>query len=120
VDVTLYPEIVKRILRQYDATPPAVGDIRSELIFDDDIGHYELMVSGWLPGQQRVHGPILHLDVRDGKVWIEHDGTSPGIALDLMEAGIPKSDIVLAFHPPQERPFTGFAVGTAITSNVND
>ncbi len=44
------------------------------------------------------------------KFWIEKDGTENGIATDLLEADVPKEDIVLAFHPPEMRSFTEFAV----------
>lgn len=106
-----YAEIVKAIIREYAAIRPSVGDIRIETIFDDAQGHYELMYSGWTRGDSRVHGPVLHLDVHDGRVWIEHDGTSTGVADDLLAAGIPASDIVLAFQPPQVRRYTEFAAG---------
>src|SRR5689334_23278872 len=108
-DVKEYPEIVKRIIREYAALKPAVGEIRIEVVFDDSQGHYELIYSGWARSM-RVQGPVLHIDVHDGKVWIEHDGTSPGIANDLLAAGVPAEHIVLAFHPPEVRPHTGFAV----------
>lgn len=106
-----YAEIVKHIIREHAVIPVAVGEVRFEVVFDDTQGHYELMASGWVPPLSRVHGAILHLDVRDGKVWIEHDGTSRGVADELIEAGIPMHDIVLAFQPPYARPYTGFAVG---------
>ena len=35
--------------------------------------------------------------------------TEEGIATDLLEAGVPKEDIVLAFQPPDVRRFTEFA-----------
>ncbi len=54
---------------------------------------------------------VIHVDIRDGKIWIQHDGTEEGIANDLMAAGVPQSDIVLGFHPPSERAYTPFAVG---------
>ncbi len=50
------------------------------------------------------------MDLRDGKVWVQHDGTYHGIANDLVEAGIPKDHIVLAFKPPAVRHLTGFAI----------
>jgi hypothetical protein len=53
----------------------------------------------------------LHLDIKDGKIWIQHDGTEIGIANQLVALGVPKSDIVLAFHSPFKRQFTEFAVG---------
>jgi hypothetical protein len=108
-----YAEIIRRVLDEYAAlaaTPQPVGAVRVEKIVDDAQGHYEILLSGWVGGR-RVHGPMLHLDVRDGKVWVEHDGTSPGVVDDLLAAGIPASDIVLAFHPPEVRPLTGFALG---------
>ena len=55
-------------------------------------------------------GRNLYVDIRDGKVWIQHDGTEDGIAYELLEAGIPHEHIVLAFHPPYARKHTPFAV----------
>jgi len=110
VAMTSYADILKRIIREYAAVKPSYGDVLVETIFDDAQGHYELMYAGW-HGGRRIHGSVIHADIRDGKVWIQHDGTEPGIASDLVEAGIPKDQIVLAFHPPSKRPFTSFAAG---------
>ena len=44
------------------------------------------------------------------KIWIQRDGTEDGIATDLEAAGVPKSDIVLAFHPQRLRKYTEYAV----------
>lgn len=52
----------------------------------------------------------MHVRLRNGKIWIEEDGTEDGFASHLLEAGVPKSDIVLAFHAPWERQYTEFAV----------
>jgi hypothetical protein len=57
-----------------------------------------------------VHGAIIHVDLRGEKISIQHDGTERGIAEDLIEAGIPPEHIVLAFHSPEVRQHTGFAV----------
>lgn len=46
----------------------------------------------------------------DGKVWVQYDGTSPGVAEELAEAGIPREDIILGFHPPYVRQYTEFGV----------
>jgi len=64
---------------------------------------------GWDQGK-RVHGCLVHIDIRDGKLWIQRDGTEQGIATELVAAGIPKDAIVLAFHPPEIRPHTEYAV----------
>ena len=47
--------------------------------------------------------------VINGKLWIQQDNTE-GIALELERYGIPKKHIVLGFHPPDIRPYTGYAV----------
>jgi hypothetical protein len=54
---------------------------------------------------------VIHIDLRDGKVWIQHDGTEDGVAGELVEAGIPRDRIVLAFHHPSKRKYSDFAVG---------
>ena len=53
---------------------------------------------------------MLHIDIKEGKIWIQHDGTEIGIANELVEMGVPKQDIVLAFHAPYKRQYTGFAI----------
>jgi hypothetical protein len=44
------------------------------------------------------------------KSWDFSKKFSHGIATDLLEAGVPKEDIVLTFHSPEMRPLTEFAV----------
>lgn len=107
-DIADYAEIVKRILREYAAFKPSYGEVAVETIFDDAQGHYELMYAGW-SGAYRIHGAVLHVDIKDGKVWIQHDGTEDGIAEELVEAGVPREHIVLAFHPPEVRKYTDYA-----------
>ncbi len=44
------------------------------------------------------------------KVYIEYGGTDEGFADVFAESGISREDIVLAFHTPAKRSYTGFAV----------
>ncbi len=53
---------------------------------------------------------MLHLDIKNGKIWIQWNGTEDDIAADLMALGVEKQDIVLGFHSPYMRQFTDFAV----------
>ena len=41
--------------------------------------------------------------LKDGKIYVEEDWTKEGIANELMRAGVPASDIVLSFNPPDLR-----------------
>jgi XisI protein len=103
-----YRGLVGQIIQQYAAFPPSIGEIEIETVFDDEHGHYELLYVGW-QGWRRVHGVVLHVDVRDDKIWIQHDGTEGGIANDLVAAGVPRQHIVLAFQHPSRRAHTDFA-----------
>jgi hypothetical protein len=58
----------------------------------------------------RRNGSILHMDIRDGKVWIQYGGTEEGAADRLVSAGNPRNRIVLVFKSPSIRPHTGFAM----------
>jgi hypothetical protein len=107
--VERYRDIVRRIVNEYASFKPSNGRIDTEAITDPDRDHYEVMHIGW-DGTRRVHGSVIHMDIIDGKVWIQYDGTNRPVADELIAAGIPKEDIVLAFHPENVRQYTGFAV----------
>jgi hypothetical protein len=104
-----YRKVIQELIRSYAQYRPSRGDVQIEVILDESNDHYELIYAGWnMP--YRIHGSVLHIDIRNGKVWIQHDGTEEGIAEELVRAGIPRDQIVLAFKPPDIRPHTSFAV----------
>lgn len=107
--LTTYREQIEDILREYASHAYAHGDVQREVVIDPAHDHYELISVGWI-GAERVHGCVLHVDIKNGKIWIQLDGTEEGVANRLVEAGVPKEDIVLGFHSPFKRQFTGFAV----------
>lgn len=41
---------------------------------------------------------------------IKEDWTEEGIATEFLREGVPKDDIVLAFHAPETRKYTDFAI----------
>ena len=67
------------------------------------------MTVGWAE-QRRIRGTTVYVRIRNDKFWIEEDWLENGITTDLLNAGVPKEDIVLAFQPPEMRPLTEFAV----------
>ncbi len=105
-----YRAIVRRLIEEYASYKPSYGDIRTEAVIDTERDHYEVMQVGW-SGGRRVHGSVIHIDIRDGKVWIEHNGTDARLGEELVAAGIPRSDIVLGFQPADLRPLTSYGVG---------
>jgi len=82
---------------------------RTVTAFDRENGQFVLLREGW-DGYHRNHFAWIHIELRDGKYWIHRDGTEHGIANDLVEAGIPKERIVLAFQHPVRRERGEFAV----------
>ncbi|HAX79127.1 MAG TPA: hypothetical protein DCY88_25695 [Cyanobacteria bacterium UBA11372] len=76
------------------------------------------MFVGWRDEVQ-VYGSLIHIDIKGNRIWIQRDGTQEGIAQQLVDAGVPKSDIVLGYRSPFVRQFTGFAVGVEQPSNSN-
>lgn len=89
-------------MRAYTQIPYAYGDIQSKTIFDREADSYMLVTLGW-HADKRIHGCLVHIDIINGKVWIQRDGIEYGIAYELEKAGIPKADIVLGFHTPDVR-----------------
>lgn len=106
-----YPKLIKRILTEYiELSNRSINpEIETFLIVDESKANYIWMNLGWQNGD-RVSGMTVYVRIRDGKFWIEEDWTEEGIATDLLRAGVPKEDIVLAFHEPQMRQYTNFAV----------
>ena len=104
-----YRQIIECLLTECTRVPYAYGEINIETVFDRKSDRYLLVTVGW-DENRRIHGCIIHLDIIDSKIWVQRDGTEDGIANELVEAGIPKEEIVLGFHEPDVRQYTGFAV----------
>lgn len=66
---------------------------------------------GYLQGEKRVYGRILHLNIQNGKIWLQHNGTENDIAEELVKREIPKINIVIGFHSASKRQFTEYVIG---------
>lgn len=78
------------------ASAKPLGDVRFETVFDREHDRYQVMAIGWLD-QERLHECVVHIDLRDGMVWIEADSTDFNLEAKLERLGIPKEQIVFAF-----------------------
>ncbi|MBW4440125.1 MAG: XisI protein [Plectolyngbya sp. WJT66-NPBG17] len=107
--LTHYREIVRNVVFRYSKHRIANGQIEVHPFIDAERDHYAVMHIGW-DGVRRIHALIVHIDIIDNKVWLQYDGTSEPVADALIEAGIPKEEIVLGFHPENIRQHTGFAI----------
>ncbi|WP_375494069.1 XisI protein [uncultured Nostoc sp.] len=105
-----YQQIIQQLLQEYAAISNQEPEIETQLIFDTEHDHYQLVNVIW-KNDRRIYSCFLHLDIKDGKVWLQHNGTENEVGEDLANLGIPKQDIVIGFHSPFKRQFTDYAVG---------
>ena len=104
-----YRESIKAFLRKYAESTINNSEVEVELIFDTENDHYQILRVGWR-NRTQVFLVVFHFYIKNDKIWIQQNASDYDIVGDLEARGIPKSDIVLAFHSPQMRPFTGYAV----------
>ena len=109
--VTQYRELIRQLL----TTQASLGvvnsetDVECQLVFDTEHDHYQLLDIGW-DGLKRVYTCFIHVDIKDGKIWIQRNMTEVDLAQALVEMGVNKEDIILGLHPPYKRPLTGYGV----------
>jgi len=99
--------IIERVLADYAAIPYAHGDVATQTVFDSTNDHYLLMIVG-RDKLRRVHGCLVHIDLKGEDVVVQRDGIEDGIARELSRQGIPSERIVLAFLPYGPRRYSEF------------
>lgn len=112
-EVKNFREIIEKVLSEYAKFYRAANDQRAdenmvETVFDREGNHYVLFNIAW-KGYDRTHYAVVHLDIINGKIWIQKDETEEGVATDLEKYGVPKDKIVLAFKSPALRKYTEYA-----------
>lgn len=99
--VNRYRTELKRVLQAYAdivRLQPTPG-VETLLAFDEVRDQYLWLQVGWIE-RRRNYGVTVHARIVDGKIRIEQDWTEGGIVGDLLRAGVPRDDLVLAFHEP--------------------
>ncbi|MFB2978905.1 XisI protein [Microseira sp. BLCC-F43] len=106
-----YRGLIKKILTEYHDWVSGSSNLTDEscLIFDEKNDHYIWLFLGW-EGKKHIRNTQAHIRIKNEKIWIEEDSTEEGIATELLRLGVPARDIVLGFHPPEERKYTEFAL----------
>ncbi len=107
-----YREIIESKLNEFVAiSERALGSdkFRDKAVFDRRDDNYLVFREGW-DGSRRIHSFVIHVEIINGKIVIQEDWTEHGLARELENAGVPKSDIVLGFQPSDVRPLTGYAI----------
>lgn len=112
-EITKLRGVIEKVLREhaefYRAANAQTSDENMvEVVFDREGDHYVLFNIAW-EGYDRTHYAVIHLDIINGKVWIQKDNTEDGVAADLEKYDVPKDKIVLAFKSPALRKYTEYA-----------
>lgn len=113
--ITHYRNCITQILEQHRHSNDETGDVESLLCCDTDRDRYQLMRVGW-QHLTRIHYTVLHLDIRNEQIWLQHNATESDIGADLIALGIPKEDIILGLQPSYKRPYTGYGVARVQTT----
>lgn len=109
--VAVYRQYIQQLMQaRASRSMKSSKEVEAQTIFDVERDHYQLVYVGWKRNNIRDYGCLLHLDIKDGKIWIQYDGTEYSVANELIDLGVPKQDIVLAYHAPYTRQYTEFAV----------
>ena len=103
-----YRNYVTQLIQKLGAEFPSSPEVETEYIFDTIRDHYQLFQVGW-EQYQWIHGCIVHVDIKENKIWIQHNGTELPLADEFVSLGVPKEDIVLGFQAPYKRKYTGYA-----------
>jgi hypothetical protein len=100
--------ILKGLFEEWQKWPSTESYFEISKVWDEKNHIYMLLLVGW-EGYKRIYSVFLHVEIRNQKFWIEHDQTPNGFACDLVDNGISKDRIVLAFKHPELRVYSEYA-----------
>lgn len=104
-----YQQVIIDYLESVMPEQPADDGVEYQLVCDTERHHYQIQKVGWR-GDLYIHKILLHFDIKNGKIWIQENRTEREVGDELLDLGIPKSDIVIGLQPPALRPLTGYAM----------
>ena len=104
-----YRNYIVQTIRRSQSLQSLSLDIENKIIIDRDNDHYQLVSIGW-KFQKRIYKCKLHIDIINGKIWIQQDKTKGNVADTLVALGVPRTDIVIAHYSPKMRKNARFAV----------
>ena len=107
-DLGVYRQRIQEVLTARSKRRSSNDSVQSHLIFDTERDHYLLVKSGWEGNIQREYGTVSHIRIVEGKIYIEYEGFEDAVADELVELGVPNTDIVLGYRSPASRRLTAF------------
>ena len=109
--VTFLKNKIHETLEDYlkDLRQPSEEDIEFIAVEDTNSNHFQIIAMGW-EKYKRTFNLLFHLDIIGDKKWVQKDKMEYSIAERLVEKGISKKEIVLAYFPDYHRVYTEYAV----------
>ncbi|MCC3422767.1 MAG: XisI protein [Microcoleus sp. PH2017_01_SCD_O_A] len=104
-----YRQYVQTLMSRYAEDDVSDDEVEMQLICDTERDHYQWMNVGW-EHLNRIYRSIIHIDIKDGKIWLQQNLTDQNPAEELVAMGVPREDIVLGLQPPYKRPYTDYGV----------
>ncbi len=105
-----YRTVIKELLEEVGGYVPSTDSVRTELLFDDERGHYQLCVVG-REVNRRVYNIMMHFDlIIDGKIWVQENATDIDLEHYFFQAGVLFEHIMPGMVPPEQRQYSDFAI----------
>jgi hypothetical protein len=101
-------ELLQHLFSEWENWVGTESNFKISSVWDEKNNNFLLLSTGW-DNYKRIHSVFIHVELREGKFCIEADQTSNGFACDLVDNGIPKERIVLAFKHPELRQYSEYA-----------
>ena len=98
MDKLKYREVLQSIVNRHAKFQPANGNIQTHAVCDTENGDYMVVDSGWNEKGRRIYDVVIHFRLQDDKVTVERDNTDAEVVRELIEDGIAKDDITLAYN----------------------
>jgi hypothetical protein len=105
-----YEKFILEILNEYTKVRYVNLNAENQLIADKENHRYQVVTIGW-DNDKFVHDCVMHMDIINGKIWIQQNMTEIDLGEELGKKGVPKSEIVLGFFSPKMREYTEYALG---------
>ena len=99
-----YQDAIIDLLEAYAAVPFSnTPTVEKQIIADRERNRFQVIAFGWENEDQLVNSTFLHLEIKDGKIWIQQNWTEIAVATELIQRGVLKTDIILGFVPEYAR-----------------
>jgi hypothetical protein len=104
-----YQKVILSVLEEYAKVRYSNLDAENKLIADKANHRYQVVTIGW-DKNKFIHDCPIHMDIINGKIWVQRNMTDIDLDTIFRENKVPKSDIVLGFLSPKMREYSDYAL----------